>query len=1034
MRPIQLTISAWGPYPGKVTVDFTKFQEGSVFLVTGPTGAGKTTIFDAICFALYGNVSGQNREKTSVRSDFAAPEVDTYVEFTFLHKGNTYTIYRTPKQERPKKRGEGVTTSAETAVLHIEEEAPIATVSEVNRRVEEIMGINYVQFKQIAMIAQGEFLNLLFAKSEDKVKIFRNLFQTQVYDQILMALSQRAKELESRMKEHTNKMDEAIASIDCSEDEEDFRAAITAEHKNYERIIELLGESIHKSEKNAKELKKESAKVEETYLKRQNEITIAKGVNEDFEQLKKVREAIHGLLLQKDEVEAWKDQVIKARQAQQVEAEEKLYLDSRRRLDQWTLNVTATKQTIEKLKVEKVALEEELSHSKELELANVGLRSKIQWLESLLPLFHNLDEQEKKGKEIKQRLDLQLGKEEKLKQALATCKEEKVQLTNRFQTYDTVEKELGDIRESLNQAMIQHEKFRQILLQLRTIQEEEAALAVLQESYLAQETKMNTVKESYEKKERLYRQAAVGLAARFLEDNQPCPVCGSLEHPKKAVVSHEVPDEAEVEAEKKSFEKEQVLYNNIYAKASAKAGALDSKREQYATMTKEVGIYEQPELVKAWNDSKEECNKLHEEKTKLEGKLKQKEDCKKKLTECEEQFEKIEIQLTNVSEEKSKTQRESDENKGFIANIRLQLPAEYPETNVVQKELDLHREKLEAQIHQLDVIQKKKEDFISRKESAEALLRSHEAHQKETSEEVVRTGNRFDEVMTEAGFATKEEYIAAKITPTMLKSKEESIQAYEKKKASFDEQEKQLIARTTGKEMVDLEQMKAAMQEITAKRAECQEKSEAYTATLLCNKKALESLKEKHAKIADISTTYGYVKDLEKAAKGQNNERIVFEHYVLAAYFEDILVAANLRLSVMTNSRYELLKVERVSDLRTTNSLDLEVLDQYTGKRRSVKTLSGGESFKAALSLALGLSDIIQQNAGGIEIDTLFIDEGFGSLDSESLDSALKTLMNLTGQNKLIGIISHVAELKERIENQIIIEKDQTGSRLKVVC
>lgn len=1033
MRPSLLTISAWGPYPETVTVDFSKFQEGSVFLVTGPTGAGKTTIFDAISYALYGNVSGANRDKSTVRSDFAAPDADTYVDFTFTHKGTSYHIYRTPKYERPKKRGEGFTTSAETAVLEIGNEAPIASVQEVNRKVEEIMGINYEQFKQIAMIAQGEFLSLLYAKSEDKVEIFRNLFQTQMYDRILKNLTERSRNLYVQMKEHANKMDEAIASIDCSADGE-LTDLVQAEHKNYEKIIELLKADIHESESKAKELKKEASLTEEAYKKQLNKIAFATELNRDLDLLEQTKKAMAALLQQEDSITQVQEQLNRARQAQAVEVHDRMYQEACRRSEQWKLEVDKAKNALAVLESEFVQLQQDLLKVKELEQQMEEQKQKIHWLESLLPLLLSLDEQEARKTVLQTKLDQAVRQEAHYKAVQEQQKETKQKLTEQRKQYDTVESRLGEIKLQIAEAKQRFESMQLALKQLEVIYKEEAALKTIQEEYIAQETKLGQVKERYEAKERMYRQAAVGLAAKYLEEGQPCPVCGSIQHPHKAVVSSEVPDEAEVEKEKKLFEQAQGSYNEVFNRAAAMSGALESKKEELNRMMQQLGVTEQSGLVEGFNQIKQQSKQLIAERTQYEQLQKMKLQCDQMLADCEANLEKSQQMLEAVRNENTVLQREYDTITGSIANIHLQLPREYTKSEQVEREISVRKEKLHKAEVFVEQIQTRKEQLVARRESTEALLKSHQSQLELSGEEEKKQQEVWLKALTDQGFQDREEYESSRLTKEDMQARESMIQTYQEQLTSYQEQEKHLIQRTAQKERIDVNQLNETLNQIVELRKQQQHQSEVWTAKILCNRKAWESLKEKHAKIADLSETYGYVKDLENAAKGQNGERIVFEHYVLASYFEDILMAANLRLSVMTNSRYELMKVSKVSDQRTKNSLDIEVLDQYTGKRRPVKTLSGGESFKAALSLALGLSDIIQQNAGGIEVDTLFIDEGFGSLDSESLDQALKTLTTLTGKNKLVGIISHVSELKERIDNQIVIEKDHGGSKLKVIC
>lgn len=1032
MRPIKLSICAWGPYPGKVEVDFTNFEEGSIFLVTGPTGAGKTTIFDAICYALYGNVSGENRDKNTVRSDFAAPEVDTYVEFHFLHKGVQYQIYRTPKRERPKKRGEGFTMSPETAVLTIPGEEPIASVNEVNAKIQDIMGINFNQFKQIAMIAQGEFLKLLFSNSEDKVKIFRNLFQTQLYDEIKMALSNRERVLYAKIKEHTNKMDEAVASV-LPGDNSLLAIAVQSENKNYEKILELLKEYNQEETKKLKAVRQEAEKLEVHYASKINEINAAKELNENIQQLEDVKEKLTLLRNREGEIEEKKLQIANARKAQQVEAKERMYLDAIHRKGQWEAEITKTMQRLEDLKVEQIKLTEELKHLVEMEQEKEQLDKRIHRFEGMLPLFQQLEVSEKESAIRKQKLEQLLTKQVSITEELEKKKAEKASVTNLIKQYDGIEKQMTEVKLQLQEAKQQYDSMRAARRQYQEISNDEALLAKIHNQYKVQEKQMNLAKESYETKERLYRNAAIGLAARYLEDNQPCPVCGSLEHPKKAVVSHEVPDEAEVEQEKKKFEVEQKKCNDIYSNAASLNGALKAKQTEFQTTLKQLSLETQEELEEAYRTVYAKSKELIAQRDDLNTKQKQKEEYNQKLVEIEANLEQFSQNAEKIQQSVQEAQSGVDELKGTIGNIKLQLPKEYPTVDIVERDLKDAREHRNQLVLTMQQIQTKKEELNAKSESTNALLVSHKNQLVVTKEEVSKHLDSFMKAMEDAGFVTNELYEEAKMTQDAIQLVEAMVTSYEKQMTTYEEQQRMLTQRISGRSQVDLISMQEELGRITTNRQELQGKTEALTATLHGNERAYDSIRDKYEKIADVSSVYGYVKDLEKTAKGQNNERTIFEHYVLAAYFEDILEAANLRLAVMTNSRYELLKVSRVGDNRTTNSLDIEVFDQYTGKRRPVKTLSGGESFKAALSLALGLSDIIQQNAGGIEVDTLFIDEGFGSLDSESLDTALKTLTTLTGQNRLIGIISHVAELKERVENQIVVEKDQTGSKLKVL-
>ncbi|WP_310604643.1 SMC family ATPase, partial [Anaerosporobacter sp.] len=327
MRPLQVTIAAWGSYKEKAVVDFTKFNQGSLFLITGPTGAGKTTVFDAISFALYGDVSGKTREKGSLRSDFATPAEDTYVELLFEHKGKSYRVYRAPKYERPKKRGEGMTLSQEVAELYIEDQSPIVVITEVNRKIEELLGMTYLQFKQISMIAQGEFLELLVASSKDRVEILRNIFKTNQYEKLQKALTEKALRLQRELTEQNNRLDEIVNTIEYNRFDEDdeLTGLLASQSYHYERIQALLKEGLADSKKKEEQLEasiKECEQEEKRYIE-----SIAKGekINENHQKLAKLEEELRQLESQKEMFATKKQRVTQALQAMNVDSFAKIY-------------------------------------------------------------------------------------------------------------------------------------------------------------------------------------------------------------------------------------------------------------------------------------------------------------------------------------------------------------------------------------------------------------------------------------------------------------------------------------------------------------------------------------------------------------------------------------------------------------------------------------------------------------------------------------------------------------------------------------
>lgn len=828
MRPIHMILSGFGPYPGREEVDFSQFGGNGVFLITGPTGSGKTTIFDGITYALFGAASTQVRDKSSLRSDFAEDDTETYVELLFWHKGKEYTIRRSPKYERRKKRGSGVTLSNESALLLEEDKRPLETVTEVNKRIEEILGFNYKQFKQLGMLAQGEFMELLLASSRDRVEIFRDLFQTKAYEELQRRLSEEAKRLRDRLTELDSRMDEVLGQTDIEKAEgllpEELSYQVKEDWEKEKIRKREIEEELKSARKSLKELEEKGAE----YFKLEKELLREREKNKKRE-------------------ENWKEQSAKATSIE-------------------------------------IALRELLE------------KSKLQ--------------REKEKRELKELLEEKKESQKKQKELLGW------------------EWQLLEIEGAIREKKREEERLLSLLKEFSELAKEQKKQESLKQSYEIQLKREKEVRTRYQEKEELYRSAAIGLAARFLEEGKPCPVCGSLSHPDKAKVSKEVPDQQEVDHWKELAQKERVRLDEAFAATQENLGAL-KKREA---------------------DTREACEK--------EGILDEKEG-KEKYCLLQEEEKELCLQLKNCK----------------------------------------RKEKEAKNLEKLLLSLEKREETLKRQEEKGRL---------------------------------REEGEAEKLRERLSK---ESLKAAEKRTifeegVKIEETLKEKLEATAKHLSLDISLVEEKREGLFQTIKELEQKRDFSVARLGKLKTAWETLKLRLAERQELEEKYGIWQDLDNITKGKNKDRLVFEQYVLAVYFEEVLESANLRLTEMTSGRYELRKVRRVEDARTTNSLDIEIFDNYTGKCRPVKSLSGGESFKAALCLALGMADMIEASIGGIRIDTLFIDEGFGSLDEESLDQALKSLLSLTGQKHLIGIISHVNELKERIDQQIVIEKGRSGSHI----
>lgn len=751
MKPTSLVLSGWGPYRGVEQADFETMQQG-LFLVSGPTGSGKTTIFDGITFALYGEVSGSIREKDSLRSDFADASTPTFVTLNFTHRGKQYRVTRNPKYDRPKLKGEGMTTEPEGGELYEGETLLASGSSQVTERVTGLLGLDYRQFRQISMIAQGEFQQLLVSSSKERTQIFRDIFQTRIYDTMTALLSARVKALNGRIDEVKHRADEITGTFRIENG--DWEELKSKKNRNYRKILDFIEQEDDRLESRERELASCLGELDRSYK----------------EQVRAIEELRSG------------NQAVRK------------YENDRK--------------TLEKLEEERDSLKEQ---KRELAKAYGRIPVRRERLEGKKSELRVLEEQ-KKG----------------LASWQAACR----QLTER------------------------------------------------QEMYLKLDGEAKEKKRIYEFQDDCFKKAAAGIIARDLTEGIPCPVCGSTVHPVPASMEGEVPDEKEIRRLKADYEA-------ASEKASAAAGAAAALVGAVKNMEENLGVMDLSDGgEKALLEIGEKL-KLLEEETKQE---------EKEIRDCEKEYQDCSVKL-----EKQKA-------------------------------------------------------------------------------------------------------------------------AYSQLKASIR------VPKQT--ELVDLSGFEAALLECERDRKQTAKEKERTGAALALNRQSLSTLKG-HLEVKEkLETEYGVVRELERAAGGYNGRNLVFEQYVLSVYFEDILRAANRRLLKMSGERYELHRLERARDRRSRESMEMEVLDQYTGKRRSVKSLSGGEAFNAALALALGTSDVIQSYAGGIQVEALFVDEGFGSLDAEALEQAVAILTSLSGGSSMVGIISHVEELKEQIGSHILVEKTNQGSRI----
>ena len=1045
MKPLLIVMSAFGPYAGRVEVPLKDLCESGLFLVTGDTGAGKTTIFDAIAFALYGEASGSSRNANMLRSDFADPDTRTYVELTFIHKGKIYTVNRCPAYERRKKRGEGFITEPAEATLTLPDDKVIAGYRDVNPKLIELLGINYQQFKQIVMIAQGEFLKLLLAETKDRADIFRRVFQTNVYLKMQDILKSRAREAKLACDEGDRSTLQYIAGIQCPDDAAHNQLAdLIASQSIYtaEEIIALL-HSLTEEDKTASSL---AGKRKDLLYDQQKlliaRITRALTTNAAFANLSTARAKHNEHLVRVPEMKGLQKELDAAELALiSVKPLELVYSREKKEYDELFISIqkrTADSVSLEKLEVTQraVFLEEQ---KKEPE--RVRLSAGMNHLENILPQYVLLEEQISNiSRLIKDLVDAEQDINS-LNKVIEQNRLNKIKMTGELEKLAGADLQLlgcGHQHEIFNR------KKDKLAALLKQIKEQEASLEKLnglRKNFKAAQKAYEDCNAIYLQKEAAFFCEQAGILAEKLVAGEACPVCGSYEHPNIAALTPDAPSEDELREWRRKCERTQ-SDRDTAADLAARMNEQTNYSDKHIRETAEeifiaVDMPENPDAFRHLLEDEnilcvEECEKLVKEKIRLEAALGMSRDYQASLRDCEISLKKDEdlLRVKTGAKNDSGNALAGEQGRFSVLQASLSYPSKV-EAQAALAGMKSQYELLSDLLKNADEAWHKAAEEIKSCRDACKELHSRE----ETVKRNVDTAfASYWEKLTSLGFADEENYHLALRDEAQIRALRGILSEYDEDKKKTESDIIRLTEETRGQHVEAIEILEMEKTDLEVQIAEASDLHQKLSIRLSANRAAQKALLAAQALRLKNTAAFTLLSDLSKTANGELNgkQKLAFEQYVQASYFHQILTEANKRLLLMSNSRFELIRRAEIIDFRSQSGLELDVLDHYTGKARTVKSLSGGESFKASLSLALGLSDVIQSHAGGIEVDTLFIDEGFGALDSESLEQAIKTLVTLADNNRLVGIISHVAELKDRIEKQVIISKTPSGSRVDI--
>ena len=923
MRPLRLTLSAFGPYAAETTLELEKLGKGGLYLVTGDTGAGKTTLFDAITYALYDHSSGGVREGAMLRSQYADPKTPTFVELEFEVKDARYTVRRNPEYPRPKARGEGFTTEkADATLTYADGRPPVTKARDVNAAVLDILGLDYNQFCQIAMIAQGQFTKLLNASTEERSRIFRKLFRTQRYAKLQDRLQEESSRLNQQRLAQNTQLDSLLAGLQVAPDDPDADALAALCAQTEPATALTLLEELLQRQQAAQEAAAASLADTEARL------------DAIQQQLGAARQAAQ-LARQLAEQQAALDAARPALDA--AKAESARHADDAARFDALTGQVTQARTALTAYDELDALCREQKQAQDAAQLAGALAAKRRTQLEAL---------------------DASLAAADTALAVLVDAPTRQLALQNQAAQLEARSTALDALAQRLADSQKQARQARRA-----------------QDAYRAAAARQDEARARRDALDRAFLDAQAGLLAQELTEGAPCPVCGSTHHPARAVLPRTAPTQVQVEQARQAAEEADRAAQTASAAAQSALAAADEarrslRRDAEALLPERFTSPEGPvkltvsllktalaEESEALHAAQEALDKAQKQNAAdLAAKVRQEDERQKKTA----QRSALEAEARASAEEAARQSASAKALEAQCAEARAALPA------------------------------------ADREEARRALAGL------ENERCALRAGM---DAAASALARARQDYAAAEAAVTALTAQQ-----------------------TEAGEAADLPALESQRDALTARRTALAAQEKALTARLLPNRKAADLYRQHAAARAELERRWQWVNALASTAGGtlSSKQKIRLEAYIQMNYLDAILVHANTRLMQMTAGQYELERVG-AENQRSQSGLDLGVIDHYNGTRRSVKTLSGGESFKASLALALGLSDEVQSAAGGIRLDTLFLDEGFGSLDDESLEQAIRVLAGLTEGDRLVGIISHVAALKERIDKQVVVKKARSG-------
>nr|WP_321274023.1 SMC family ATPase [uncultured Vibrio sp.] len=1010
MKPIKLTMQAFGPFAKTETIDFEKLGSNPLFLINGPTGSGKTSILDAICFALYGETTGNERLGIQMRCDLAAVDLPTEVTLEFSLHNKVYRVVRSPEQEAPKARGDGMTVRKHMASLYElgdSEKLITSKTTQVKTEITNIIGLTETQFRQVMVLPQGKFRELLLASSKDREEIFGQLFQTDIYKRIEYALKDKASAISKAKNEFDNQIRGALQVAGVSSEEE----------------LGVQRETI--STQLEEEKKSEQASLE-VLNSIKSELQKAQALAGEFTRREQAEVALKTHLENTEAIAVRQDQLDTAKSASKIELQYVALQNAKAQSQQLSEKITTLSQNLTEATNVVTGKEAELKTAKQ----------NVEQVPQLTQLQFNLEVMKEKLIE-KSDLEAKIANGLQQKQQFETKLQQYVSLKDKL----TLDAQQG--QKNLDQARVDVALVGSIEAEIKQKQrllQDVQKLVSLKQEYAKHDTltadkqqKVELANQTYLKAQQLadrlelkWHNAQAAVLAQRLQTGEACPVCGSCEHPHPAQFSEEEVTKEQVQTARAQEREAQASYNQLSNQLEQHHVVARQYQKQVDELSQELGEHAKTEVITIQAELQLANEKL-QKLTAID------------IAELEKNVEQLnqrcivgETKINELKNQMAGNESTIKANQGQLSKLLENLDPKYSSVEILAEEITQIKAQIKRLNERLEAAQSQLQQATLAKSDIESQLTTNKQWLAESEQKLNEAQTNWQKALNDSRFDDEASYLECKATEQELQAWQKEIDEFKQVQIKLEQTLYDLNQVLKDQEKPDLEAINARLNAQQQHYVDSRNKLDSVRSTFERIEKVRDDIAALHDKNSKLEAEYKVFGTLYDVASGKTGSRISLHRFVLGVLLDDVLIQSSQRLSLMSKGRYILARKTEGFKGAAGRGLDLVVEDGYTGKMRDVATLSGGESFMAALALALGLSDVVQSYSGGIRLDTLFIDEGFGSLDPESLDLAIQTLVDLQQTGRMIGVISHVSELKEQMAQRIDVEPSRIGSTVSV--